>query len=123
MKKILPIVIIALLILQSGNRSALYFSYLANKDFIKANFCENINKPKLSCDGKCHLKKQLDKETERESNSLIDVNSKVEYISEQNSIILHFLPIASIIKSEHNTKTSDSGYTTPCIDFYLPPKI
>ncbi|WP_276133862.1 hypothetical protein [Polluticoccus soli] len=33
--------------------------YVLNKEYIAKNICENRNKPKLHCNGKCHLKKQL----------------------------------------------------------------
>ena len=38
-----------------------FIDYLANRDFIAKNLCENRNKPKLNCNGKCHLMKQLKK--------------------------------------------------------------
>ena len=111
------------MILQSGNRSILYFNYLANKDFITANFCENINKPKLSCEGKCHLKKQLDKETEREEKLPFELKEKFDYISDQLSLITIYIPISSYFKTEHNTQNSIASYTSPSIEFLLPPKI
>jgi len=35
--------------------------YAINKEYIAKNLCENRNKPKLNCNGKCHLMKQLKK--------------------------------------------------------------
>jgi len=35
--------------------------YLINKDYIAKNLCENRNKPKSCCKGKCYLVKQLKK--------------------------------------------------------------
>ena len=35
--------------------------YLLNKEYIAKNLCENRNKPKMNCNGKCHLMKQLKK--------------------------------------------------------------
>lgn len=35
-----------------------------NKDYIAKNLCENIDKPKMSCCGKCYLGKQLNKTEE-----------------------------------------------------------
>ena len=39
----------------------IYVDYLARKDFITKVFCINKDKPKLQCNGKCHLKKQVKK--------------------------------------------------------------
>jgi hypothetical protein len=33
--------------------------YVINKEYIAQNICENRDKPKMNCKGKCHLKKQL----------------------------------------------------------------
>ncbi len=35
--------------------------YEINKDYIAAELCENKDKPKLECNGKCYLKKQIQK--------------------------------------------------------------
>jgi hypothetical protein len=50
-------------------------AYELNKDFIAKNLCVNKMKPKLHCNGKCHLMKELKKEEKRnenpENNSLL----------------------------------------------------
>lgn len=38
-----------------------FVDYAVNKEYITKNLCENRNKPKLNCNGKCHLMKQLKK--------------------------------------------------------------
>ena len=38
-----------------------FVDYAINKDYIAKNLCENRAKPKLHCNGKCHLMKQLKK--------------------------------------------------------------
>jgi hypothetical protein len=40
--------------------------YNLNKTSISKKYCENKAKPKMHCDGKCHLKKQLKKEEKKE---------------------------------------------------------
>ena len=40
--------------------------YLANYDYISKVLCENKSKPKMHCNGKCHLMKQLAKAAENE---------------------------------------------------------
>jgi hypothetical protein len=35
--------------------------YEINKEYVASNLCENRNKPQLHCNGKCYLKKQLNK--------------------------------------------------------------
>ena len=38
-----------------------FVDYAVNKEYVTKNLCENRNKPKLNCNGKCHLMKQLKK--------------------------------------------------------------
>lgn len=35
--------------------------YVINHEYIATKLCENIAKPEMHCDGKCHLKKELAK--------------------------------------------------------------
>jgi uncharacterized iron-regulated protein len=36
-------------------------NYEVNKDYISKVLCENKEKKAMHCEGKCHLKKELDK--------------------------------------------------------------
>lgn len=40
--------------------------YVANYSYIAKELCENRGKPKMHCNGKCHLMKQLAKASEQE---------------------------------------------------------
>lgn len=42
------------------------FDYVINYDYISTQLCENIEKPVLKCNGKCHLAKELAKASENE---------------------------------------------------------
>ncbi len=41
-----------------------YIEYAVFKDYIAKNLCVNRDKPKSCCQGKCHLKKQIEKSAE-----------------------------------------------------------
>lgn len=47
------------------NASVACMSYEINKKEITLNFCENIDKPELSCQGKCFLMKKLNTQREK----------------------------------------------------------
>lgn len=68
MKQLLTIALILGILIQSLGKLVLLSNYLLNKEYITLNFCENKNKPKLRCNGKCHLAKQLKKQ-EKQDNS------------------------------------------------------
>tara|TARA_R110000823_G_scaffold86994_7_gene194215 strand:- start:250 stop:591 length:342 start_codon:yes stop_codon:yes gene_type:complete len=54
--------------------------YIINYDYISTQLCENIEKPELKCNGKCHLAKELAKasEIEKPLNSDKKQNTKHE---------------------------------------------
>lgn len=53
-------------------------NYVANYDYIVENFCENINKPQLKCNGQCYLMKQLAKQTSEEKSNPFEKGKKSE---------------------------------------------
>jgi hypothetical protein len=69
LKKIVAIIACLAILLQTFNQVVIVASWYANKDFIAKNLCENKNKPKLHCDGKCCLKKKLAKESKEQAPS------------------------------------------------------
>ena len=48
--------------LQTFSQALILAKFYANQDYIAKNLCENRNRPELHCNGKCCLKKKLDKE-------------------------------------------------------------
>ncbi|MFH1319424.1 MAG: hypothetical protein ABII90_02065 [Bacteroidota bacterium] len=45
-----------------------FIEYAVNKDYIAKVLCINKDKPQMSCEGKCHLQKQLKKATTEKNN-------------------------------------------------------
>ncbi|MBL0342357.1 MAG: hypothetical protein IPP71_16495 [Bacteroidetes bacterium] len=43
----------------------LFVDFLVNKNFIATVLCENKSVPQKHCEGKCHLKKMLDKDSKQ----------------------------------------------------------
>lgn len=57
-----------------------FLNYELNKEKIAAEFCENIAKPELNCQGKCHLMKQIEKQAKQEKESEKSAN-KIEIVA------------------------------------------
>lgn len=55
---------------QSVAKSAIFIKYQWNKKEIAKTLCENKDKPKSCCAGKCYLGKELKKEDERQGDKL-----------------------------------------------------
>ena len=85
-----------------------YIEYAIFKEYIAKNLCENRNKPKSCCAGKCFLKKELKKNSEsgestpKGENKKTQTNHEVkEFLSHENrSIELSSKEIRYILQSE-----------------------
>ncbi|WP_298148660.1 hypothetical protein [Flavobacterium sp.] len=73
------------------------FTYILNYQYIVENLCVNREKPQLSCNGKCHLAKEIAKEVDSEQSS--NDSSKKE--SKGFFETLYYLP--AITSAEYNT--------------------
>lgn len=91
--------------LQIGSKCIIWANYLLNKKEITELFCINKSKPKMHCNGKCHLKKQLQKQEEKEQSPLSSIKEVKEiqlfYASEK---ALEMLREESLVQSPLNFK-------------------
>jgi len=69
MKKFLSIFLLMAITFNVFSKAIFWANYEINKSEITRKYCENKAKPKLHCDGKCHLKKQLKEEDKKEKES------------------------------------------------------
>ena len=58
-KKIVGTILLASIAIKLFMAPLIFANYELRKDFIIKNYCINKNRPKLHCDGKCYLSKQL----------------------------------------------------------------
>jgi hypothetical protein len=84
MKSILAFILIIAVTLITISKSLICFSYELNKDFISKHLCENRNKPRLHCNGKCHVVKKMKEEDKKENLPLnIKNNFEIQFYSEK----------------------------------------
>lgn len=65
-KQIITVFFLLTWLCQLSDRYFVMLEFFLNQDYIAQNLCENRDKPKMHCNGKCHLTKQL-KETDRKN--------------------------------------------------------
>ena len=111
MKQLVAIALIFGILTQSIGKLVLISNYLLNKELITLNFCENKSKPKLKCNGKCHLKKQL-----KEQENLDEAQFCSEY---DNTVLPRFIYISNLanwtyLNGETNN-TSRSVFHPPTV--------
>lgn len=69
--------------------------YKINIEYITKNFCENRDKPKMHCNGKCHLNKVLKSEQKKEQNQgspLKEKQETVQYCQGNKEYLFSFPP-------------------------------
>lgn len=121
MKPLIAILLASVIVVQSASKLAVLVNFELNKGFIIAKLCENKTKPKMRCNGKCHLKKQLQKEDkkEKQQNSAKE-KSEIQFFSEFNFVIENRYPK----KQEVYTSTSFlKPYSTYLLSVFHPPPL
>jgi hypothetical protein len=114
-KQIVCLILVALVLLQTFGTTIVLTDYQINKEYIAKVLCINKSKPKMHCNGKCHLKKELNKAEKKE-------NSPANPLKEKSEIQLfsqHYssLELFTSIQTTHNKYISD--YSFPLSDKYL----
>lgn len=111
-------ILVALLFVFTLNfKSILTFHYFINQAEITELFCVNKEKPKLECNGKCHLAKELVKvDVEKSENpfseSALQINFEVHSILPQYTVLLNAgLKTIAATYAYTNDETIDQFYT------------
>ena len=92
MKKLIAIFALTGILLQAFYSGIILVNYQLQKEYITKNLCENRKNPSMKCNGKCHLRKQLQKQEKEESNPFSTLREKADF-SICNAIeVLRFSP-------------------------------
>jgi len=67
LKRAIAIILFVAVLVQAFSQVVIVASFFANQDFIAKNLCENRDKPQMHCNGKCCLKKKMEKNAQNES--------------------------------------------------------
>lgn len=98
--------------------------YELNKTYIAENICVNKNKPQLHCNGKCYLKKQL----ERTDNNLTQENKSTSIKADVTDIVLckknfFLLLVTSMSQNINKTSYRNIFHTTSyVVKIFQPPE-
>lgn len=77
MKKALAILFLSLFISAQLYNVVVYTIYTVSKNYITDTFCINKDKPKLKCNGKCHLSKSLAEAEKEQKDKELTVESLI----------------------------------------------
>lgn len=82
MRNIVSYYLLMVFLLQPFGNLLIVATCQLNKEYITINFCENLDKPKMHCEGTCHLKKKLKSEQEQNSVSFSKEKQVINQFSE-----------------------------------------
>lgn len=68
-RQILGIILAAVILISSSRGIVIWLEYKVNYNYIVKNLCVERDKPKNTCQGKCHLKENLNKNDNDKENS------------------------------------------------------
>jgi hypothetical protein len=84
--------------------------YVVNYEYISKVLCENKSKPKMNCNGKCHLMKEMAKASENEKpisdKKIVTQEFEILFFEEIQSfqINTYFLNIESTLNAKYNNQ-------------------
>lgn len=78
MKQLSTILLILTIFLQTFSRFVIEADYFLNKSYIAKVLCINKEKPRMHCNGKCYLAKQLKEEQKKEQQAPVTKKAKIE---------------------------------------------
>jgi hypothetical protein len=110
-QRVFSIILLFTISMQMFSKLFIVVNYQLNKTEIARKYCENKAKPKMHCDGKCHLKKQLKKEEKREQTPFSkDSKEKIElqYFAETAYSFHSQITIATGISTAYSFSVSAS---------------
>lgn len=112
MKKCVVIFMSLMMLLMSLRDLATYADFYLNQQYIAQNFCINMNKPELMCNGKCYLKETLSDNHETE-------DTKAPILTQQERTIFVLPTLLHIQISQRIPIVNQVviAYTLECYDF------
>ena len=124
MKQGLTILLALLIFLQPFSKVWIHISFKINQDKIAKTLCVKKEIENNTCQGKCHLKKQLEKADEEEQKQApTNTKEKVEVLYFQNQTPFDFLKVTVFYENQTLNNYDFDFYSTSFItDIFRPPK-
>ena len=121
MRKLTVVILIMILVLQSGIKTVIVSSFYINQDYIANVLCINKDNVAMKCNGKCYLTKRI-KDQENTENKLASVLKEIKDVSGflSSSSLISFIPTCFTFQKQ-NSIYSYKSYPSPLMDIYHPP--
>jgi hypothetical protein len=87
LRKFISLILLITMLIHAGSQIVIVIDYLVNTDFITETFCINKEKPKMKCNGKCHLSKELKKDEEKKSKGTFEISDIILFCQCDSAVI------------------------------------
>ncbi|WP_179336244.1 hypothetical protein [Winogradskyella costae] len=95
-------------------------NFKLNQQAIIAQFCINKSKPKLQCNGKCHLTKELQETEDNHSEKIINTRN---FDLAFSSHFIFELKIPKVKKKRELVTYKEFQHTEPYLEILVPPPL
>ncbi len=110
-------------LVQIMSSSLIVLNYEVNTSYIIENFCENTDKPEMHCDGKCHLSKQIQEDTEQKSEAPATESEVMTFVlSIEETAVFEFDFLESGL-AQANSLYLEGDYSNHLQSIFHPPKV
>lgn len=110
-------------LVQIMSSSLIVLNYEVNTSYIIENFCENTDKPEMHCDGKCHLTKQIQEDTEQKSEApAAECEIMTFVLSIEETAVFEFGFLESRL-AKANSLYLEGNYSNPLQSIFHPPQV
>ncbi|MEJ8800811.1 hypothetical protein [Pontibacter sp. H249] len=122
MKRIIWILLFISAVAQPMSKTGIYMLFQANRTYISSALCEQRQIPASTCQGKCFLKKELTKESEREKQLPSGKHAATDLIVVAPAITISIPCLESTAKKKYSNYTP-GFYPTVTHSIFHPPQL
>ena len=76
--RLLCFLLLGAIVYSQSSKLVIYLNFKINQEYISKELCENREVPKMNCNGKCYLAKQLQQQEEKEKEEKAPVEQRVK---------------------------------------------
>ena len=108
-------------LLQSFSKAVIVLNFEINRDYISKNLCVKKDEVRNCCKGKCHLKKEIEKD--EKNNPTLPANNLKEKVEVQYFSQIKKIDFYSVSKNaESNFQYLFAEFTSPHFSIFHPPQ-
>jgi len=108
---------------QLSGRYMVMFEFYLNQEYIVKNLCVNRDKPQMHCNGKCHLRKQLNAEDKKDQDNPERRAENKSEIFYADTHFINIVPSFRTITITHHTPLSIGTPTDAAAVIFHPPTV